>query len=141
MPVISIIVPIYKVERYLSRCRSGIICDEYAAKDARIRVIHQENAKVSAARNAGLDAAQGEWIAFVDPDDWIHKDYLKILLSGVMADTDLVICGCLSTSNDEETDQDYSSSVFKSHRKKCIRITSDEPGYGGGSSGEVRSAD
>ena len=137
MPGISIIVPIYNVERYLSRCvdsillqsftdfelilvddgspdRCGIICDEYAAKDTRIRVIHQENGKVSVARNAGLDAAQGEWIAFVDPDDWIHKDYLKILLSGAMADTDLVICGCLSTSNDEETDQDYSSSVFES---------------------------
>ena len=136
MPSISVIVPIYNVEKYLFRCiesillqsftdfelilvddgssdRSGIICDDFAVKDSRIRVIHQNNAKTSVARNMGLDVAQGEWIAFVDSDDWIHRDYLKILLSGALADTDLVICGCQLTSNDEETDQDYMDAAFK----------------------------
>ena len=60
---------------------SGAICDEYAAKDARFRVIHQTNAGVSAARNAGLDAARGEWIGFVDSDDWIEAETLDALLA------------------------------------------------------------
>lgn len=137
MPAISIIVPIYNVESYLPRCidsilsqsftdfelilvddgspdRCGTICDEYAVKDERIRVIHQENARVSAARNAGLDIARGEWIAFVDSDDWIHKDYLRILLSGALDDTEIVVCGYQITSNDEETDSDYVKAVFTS---------------------------
>ena len=89
---ISIIVPVYNVEKYLRECldsisqlktvtwevilvddgstdTSGQICDEYAKQDSRFRVIHQKNAGVSAARNAGLDAAKGEWIWFVDSDD------------------------------------------------------------------------
>ena len=103
-PIISIIIPVYNVEKYLQRCldsiicqtitvwecilindgssdNSGKICDEYAQKDDRFKVIHQENAGVSAARNAGLDVARGEWIGFVDSDDWIEKDYIEVLLS------------------------------------------------------------
>lgn len=136
MPDVSIIVPIYNVERYLPRCidsilsqsfvdfelilvddgspdRCGIICDEYAVKDDRIRVIHQENAKLSAARNAGLDVAQGEWIAFVDADDWVHKDYLKTLLAGALEDTDIVICGFLKILNDMVKDSDLTGVEFR----------------------------
>ena len=102
--LISIIVPVYKVERYLPRCiesilrqtytnfelilvddgtpdRSGIICDRYAEKDSRIRVIHKENGGVSTARNVGIDVAKGEWITFVDSDDWVADDYLAILIA------------------------------------------------------------
>lgn len=101
-PLVSIIVPVYNVERYLPRCiesilrqtytnfelilvddgtpdRSGIICDKYAEKDSRIKVIHKENGGVSTARNAGIDAAQGEWITFIDSDDWVSYDYLEHL--------------------------------------------------------------
>lgn len=96
-PVISVIVPVYNTEKYLRRCidsvlsqtykdfellliddgstdSSGAICDEYAAKDARVRVFHKENGGVSSARNLGLDNAKGEWVTFVDSDDWISND-------------------------------------------------------------------
>lgn len=112
-PVVSIIVPVYNAEKYLHRCidsilvqtcmdwellliddgskdRSGDICDEYAAKDSRIRVFHKENGGVSSARNLGLNHAQGEWVTFVDSDDWIKPLYLGHLI--VYAHTvDLVI--------------------------------------------------
>lgn len=99
---ISVIVPVYRVESYLPRCldsilaqsysnlevilvddgspdQSGEICDEYARRDKRIRVIHQINQGVSAARNAGLAVATGEWIGFVDGDDWIDPEMYEYL--------------------------------------------------------------
>ncbi len=136
MPKISVIVPAYKVERYLPRCvdsilaqtftdfelilvddgspdNCGAICDEYAARDSRVRVIHQENAKVSAARNAGIEVCSGQWIAFVDPDDWLHHDYLRILYEAAEKDTDVVICDCLVTSLDVESDRDLDKVIFR----------------------------
>lgn len=117
-PLISVIVPVYKVERYLPRCiesilaqtysnfelilvddgtpdRSGIICDRYAEKDSRIRVIHKENGGVSTARNAGIDAAKGEWITFVDSDDWVTDDYLDVLVSPLKKNNYDLIVGLL----------------------------------------------
>ncbi len=102
MPEISIIVPVYKVEEYLPRCidsilaqtftdfelilvddgspdNCGKICDEYAKKDERIIVIHKENGGQSSARNAGLDIAKGNYIGFVDSDDFISPDMYRIL--------------------------------------------------------------
>lgn len=102
MPLISVIVPVYKVEPYLHRCVDSIlaqtftdfelilvddgspdncpaICDEYAAKDSRIHVIHQKNGGLSAARNTGVDAASGAYLFFMDSDDVIHPDTLRIL--------------------------------------------------------------
>ena len=96
-PKISVIVPVYNVEKYLHRCvdsilaqtfndfellliddgskdKSGAICDEYAAKDSRVRVFHKENGGVSSARNLGLENAKGDWIIFIDSDDWIADD-------------------------------------------------------------------
>ena len=96
-PKISVIVPVYKVEPYLRKCldsiinqtyrnlqiilvddgspdNCGAICDEYASKDSRIEVIHEENGGVSAARNAGLKLAAGDYIGWVDSDDWIEPD-------------------------------------------------------------------
>jgi len=113
-PTISVIVPVYKAEPYLDRCVKSILtqtytdfelilvddgspdhcpamCDAYAEKDTRVRVIHKENGGVSTARNVGLAAATGEFVAFVDSDDYVEKTYLQILLLG---DSDLSICGC-----------------------------------------------
>lgn len=99
---ISIIVPVYKVEQYLERCVKSLInqtyknieiilvddgspdqcpkmCDDYASEDSRIKVIHKKNGGLSDARNAGLDAATGEFIAFVDSDDWVEIDFIETL--------------------------------------------------------------
>lgn len=100
--MISLIIPVYNVEPYLRKCLdsllaqdyddwealivedgstdgSGAICDEYATRDSRLRVFHKMNEGVSAARNFGLDNARGEWIWFVDSDDWISEDALDRL--------------------------------------------------------------
>ncbi len=106
-PLISVIVPVYNTEKYLDQCiqsvlaqtytnwellliddgstdSSGAICDRYAEQDSRIRVFHKPNGGVSSARNLGLDNARGEWISFVDADDWIDGEcYQKLLTYGV----------------------------------------------------------
>lgn len=116
-PLISVIVPVYKVEPYLRKCldsiigqtyrnleiilvddgspdNCGAICDEYAAQDKRIRVIHQENGGVSAARNTGLAAATGEWIGWVDSDDWIEPDMYRCMLEKAQScGADIAVCG------------------------------------------------
>ena len=72
---------------------SGSICDEYARNDARIRVIHQQNAGVSAARQTGLDAVRGEYVIHVDPDDWVEPEMLEVLYKEAKSsDADMVIC-------------------------------------------------
>lgn len=101
-PLVSIIVPIYRVEPYLRRCVESlrkqsyenieiilvddgspdacpVICDEYAEMDDRIRVIHRENGGLSAARNTGIEAARGEYLSFVDSDDYVTEDFIESL--------------------------------------------------------------
>ena len=115
-PLLSIIVPVYKVENYLQKCIDSILaqtftdfelilvedgspdgcpalCDAAAAKDARIRVLHQKNGGLSAARNAGLDVARGEWIGFVDSDDYIAPEMYETLYKAVQSTgADLALC-------------------------------------------------
>lgn len=123
-PLISVIVPVYKVEAYLDKCissitgqtyknleiilvddgspdRSGAICDAWAEKDSRIRVIHQENAGGGAARNAALDVAQGEWIGMIDSDDYIAPHMYEHLYSLTDEQTDIAECCIREVSGDE----------------------------------------
>jgi len=115
-PLLSVIIPVYKVENYLARCvdsilgqtytelevilvddgspdASGSICDRYALQDSRVRVIHKENGGLSSARNVGIDMAAGEYITFVDSDDWIESDAYEHLL-GLMEQYQVkLVCG------------------------------------------------
>ena len=94
-PLISVIVPVYNVEDYLDQCmesivdgstdNSGALCDQWAERDKRIRVIHQENGGLSAARNTALDAMSGELVIMVDSDDVLHPDAVSILLQAIQA--------------------------------------------------------
>ena len=114
--LISVIIPVYRVEEYLSRCVDSVlaqtyenmevilvddgspdgcpaICDAYAALDSRVRVLHQKNTGLSGARNAGIDASHGKWLAFVDSDDYLAPRFLERLYE-VCVDTgsDLGVC-------------------------------------------------
>ena len=100
-PILSIIIPVFNSEEHLQQCidsvinqsfrdyeliiiddgsqdDSGLICNKYAEKDCRIKVIHQKNQGVSSARNVGIESASGEWITFVDSDDYLAENYLDI---------------------------------------------------------------
>ena len=115
-PLISVIVPVYRVEKYLERCVKSIlsqtyknlevilvddgspdqcpaICDACAEKDARVKVIHQENKGLSGARNAGIDAASGEYLAFVDSDDYVSPHFIEELYQ-LLQDTGCAIGQC-----------------------------------------------
>ena len=125
MPKLSVIVPVFKVEKYLDRCVNSILsqtftdlelilvddgspdncpamCDAWAEKDSRVKVIHKENGGLSSARNAGVAAAQAEYIAFVDSDDWVEQDFLKTLYeAAVVYGADMVQCNYQTVSQHE----------------------------------------
>lgn len=121
--LVSLILPVYNVEKYLSACvdvcikqtykdieiiivddgstdSSGSICDEYAAKDARIKVIHQANGGLSEARNSGIKAAKGEWLAFIDSDDLVNVRYVELLLEAAVSN-DAPMSWCAISEIDE----------------------------------------
>lgn len=129
MPKLSIIIPVYNVERYLHQCldsilastlkdyeiilvddgsrdSSGEICDKYGCRDNRIKVVHQQNSGVSAARNVGINMAEAEWITFIDSDDLITKTYLENLYHEVEVNNqiDFVEAGCKNYIHGEVTD-------------------------------------
>lgn len=149
-PLISVIVPIYKVEPYLKKCvdsiltqtyknleiilvddgspdNCGAICDEYAAKDSRIRVIHKPNGGLSDARNAGMKIMTGQYVAFVDSDDWIEPNMYSSLLGLITRfEADMAFGG---VADDLETDgnvttvrtSDYSATLFAEDKISAMR--------------------
>ena len=122
--LVTIIVPIYNVEIFLKRCvdsilnqtyknleiilvndgspdKCGNICDEYAKQDNRVMVIHKENGGLSDARNAGIERAKGEFIAFIDSDDWVHEAYIEILYKQLReTNSDISVCNFFMTSTE-----------------------------------------
>ena len=125
--LVSIIVPVYKAEKYIHQCidsllaqtyrnievilvddgspdNCGKICDEYAAKDCRVKVIHQQNGGVSVARQTGIDHATGEYSIHADPDDWVELNMIEELVVKAVADNaDMVICDFYRESKSEKT--------------------------------------
>ncbi len=123
-PKISVIIPVYNTEKFLRECldsvlaqtftdfevlvindgstdRSGEICDEYSAKDARMKVFHKENGGASSARNLGIERAKGEWICFIDSDDWVREKYLGGFMSQISnTQIDLIVQGFVKKFSD-----------------------------------------
>lgn len=137
MPIISVIVPVYNVADYLPQCMesllnqsyealeiiliddgstdgSSALCDEYAVKDCRVRVIHQKNGGAASAKNAGLRAATGEYLAFVDSDDYLEPDaYTFMVEKMVHYEADVIQASYRDVFTDSQQDQIKSDSVCK----------------------------
>lgn len=147
VPLISIIVPIFKMEIYLHECIDSIlkqtyqnleiiliddgspdrcpaICDEYAEIDPRIIVVHQKNAGISCARNAGLDIARGEYIGFVDADDYISEVMYECLYyESLRSDADIVTCNCYWKALNLPTKKSYSAMKFSAQESILARLS------------------
>ena len=138
--IYSVIVPIYKVEKYLEKCITSIlnqsftdfelilvddgspdscpqICDNFASKDSRVRVIHKKNGGLVSARNIGIQAAKGDYICYVDGDDWIHKDMLSEIYKASIQkySPDMIIFGIVKLFADrkEEIFTDLDDGIYK----------------------------
>ena len=146
LPLISVIVPVYRVEAYLDRCirsiaeqtysnleiwlvddgspdNSGAICDRWAEKDSRIRVIHKTNAGAGAARNTALDAARGELIAFVDSDDYLHPNLYSHLYSLMTGDVAIAECVIgITEADDLEMDDGSGAEILVCGTEEALRL-------------------
>ncbi|MCI6229211.1 MAG: glycosyltransferase [Clostridiales bacterium] len=146
LPLISVIVPVYRVEKYLDHCirsiteqtysnleillvddgstdGSGEICDRWAARDSRIRVIHKQNAGAGAARNTALDAAGGDLIAFVDSDDYLHPNMYAHLYSLMKDGVDIAECEIGITETDElSMDDGTGAEILVCDTEEALRL-------------------
>ncbi len=146
-PLVSVIIPVYNVESYLQEALdsvinqtyknleiivindgstdiSGIICDEYASRDSRIYVIHQDNKGLSAARNVGLDVMTGDYVVFLDPDDSYYPDYVRRLIEiQIQEKADISICEILSLC---EKDKDFKPKQTTDKTIRCRTLNRDD---------------
>ena len=146
LPLISVVVPVYRVEKYLDHCiqsiaaqtypnleillvddgstdGSGEICDRWAARDSRIRVIHKQNAGAGAARNTALDAAAGELIAFVDSDDYLQPNMYAHLYSLMKDGVDIAECEIGITETDElSMDDGTGAEILVCDTEEALRL-------------------
>ncbi|MBQ8325017.1 MAG: glycosyltransferase [Clostridia bacterium] len=155
-PLISVIVPVFKVERYLVECIASLqnqkydnleillvddgspdncpsICDQFALLDSRIKVLHKQNGGLADARNVGLDYATGDYIAFVDGDDWVASETYSEMMAMLQAnpDLDIVCCAASRMRQGEEVEtlfSYYDTSVIKPSEEITRRILLDEIG-------------
>lgn len=153
-PAFSIIVPIYNVEKYLKNClnsilnqtytnfellliddgsldNSGTICDKYAEKDSRIRVFHKKNEGPSRARNLGIDNAKGEYITFVDSDDWIENNLLEECIKIILNNKVEIIKWGYYTEYCNKQETIVSDKVYILDSPKTMLYTNDESRYSG----------
>lgn len=154
--LISLIVPVYNAEKFLPRClesiknqsyremeiilvndgstdRSGLICDEYAQKDKRFKVIHKKNGGVSSARNAALSIVSGRYIGFVDPDDWIEPIMFEKLHELIQKNqADIAICGYIKENTDGDILQEtVAPSIKVLNRTEVLNSILDLNGFRG----------
>ncbi|EKY29021.1 glycosyltransferase family 2 protein [Clostridium celatum] len=150
LPIISVIVPVYNVEKYLKRCVDSIlnqemkeievilvndgstdssasICDEYVRRDSRIKVIHKKNSRVAAARNDGIRLASGKYISFIDSDDWIESNMYKSMYEKAEEfNVDFIMCDFSKKGVDKSynVSQPISSGFYDKDRikKKYSRV-------------------
>ena len=146
-PEISVIVPVYKVEAYLDRCvdsilgqdfadleilliddgspdNCGAMCDAYAAQDSRVRVIHRENGGLSAARNTGIEAARGEYLCFIDSDDFIEPAMLSTLYDLLHTyQADHAVCGIYNCYKSHKTAQFSENATFVCTGTEALDLT------------------
>lgn len=154
--LISIIVPVYNVEKYINKCidsiinqtyknleiilvddgstdSSGKICDDYAIKDNRIKVVHKKNGGVSSARNEGIRVANGKYIGFIDSDDWIcNKMYEKLYNIAKKNDSEIVECNFIRLKKEEKIKSKTANVINytkKEYLKKFFKINSQECEY------------
>lgn len=153
-PLISIIIPVYGVEQYLDECLESVVsqtyrnlqiiliddgspdrcpqmCDDWAVKDSRITVIHQKNSGPAAARNAGLDAATGDLIGFVDSDDWIDTKMYETLLGNMVASgADVSIIGKMAVRGDEHTPNNHPDVHLEGDDDLALKLVNSLPQHG-----------
>lgn len=147
--LISIIIPVYNADRYLSKCIESVlaqtyknfeliliddgstdgsdkICDEYAAKDTRVKVEHQHNSGVSSARNRGIELSRGRYLTFIDADDWIEPEYLEALFINMQ---EFGLAVCKFTTNDNCTIKE--NNIFILDKRESYLSMCDSKGMGG----------
>lgn len=146
MPKVSIIVPVYKVEKFLDRCMQTLLnqtlhdieiilvddgspdkcpdlCDEYANKDNRVKVIHKINGGLGYARNSGIEIATGEYIAFVDSDDYVEKNTYEILYNNSKkCGADITLCGYKRINNGSISYYNDVNDIQLKHNNDCISV-------------------
>lgn len=152
-PLISVIVPVYNVEPYLDRCVNSLVsqtyknleiilvddgstdaspkmCDNWAEKDKRIRVIHKNNGGLSDARNIGIDASKGEYIAFVDSDDWIDLNYYETLYKQlIQSNAQIAASGVILSYDDYEDSERYSQKAGIYTSEEALQTIQNDAGF------------
>ena len=142
---ISVIIPVYNVEQYLEKCldsilnqtyknieiilvndgsidKSGLICDEYSRKYNNIKVFHKENGGVSSARNLGIDNATGQYLAFIDPDDYIDANMYEILVEKIVeTNSDIAMCSFVYVKENENIVEDNSDETLVFDKEEVLR--------------------